>query len=121
MATQMIAGLSTLLRHVLQSDGSAEVTLAEELDIVRVCLDIKLVRFEDRLRVRWDIAEGTMHVRVPHLVIQPLVKNAIRHVIAPRASIGTVEISAVRRNGSLHLVGPTTASAPRRRSVDLPE
>ena len=121
MATQMIAGLSTLLRQVLGSDGSAEVTLAEEVDIVRACLDIELVRFEDRLSVRWDIAEGTRHVRKPHLVVQPLIEHTIRHGIAPRASIGTVEISAVRRNGSLHLVGPTTPSARRRRSVDLPE
>lgn len=103
VATRMIAGLSTLLRHVLVSDGGAEVTLAEELDIVRAYLDIELVRFEDRLRVRWDIGDDTLHARVPHLVLQPLVENAIRHGIAPRASIGTVEITAVRRDGSLLL------------------
>ncbi len=103
VATQMIAGLSTLLRHVLESSGSEEVTLAEELAIVRTYLDIELVRFEDRLRVNWNIDEDTLLAQVPHLVLQPLVENAIRHGIAPRSSLGTVEISAVRRDGSLHL------------------
>lgn len=118
VATRMIGGLSTLLRHVLVSDGSAEVTLSEELDIVRAYLDIELVRFEDRLRVRWEIGEDTLHARVPHLVLQPLVENAIRHGIAPRRSLGTIEIAAVRRNGSLYLtvtddgIGLAPATAP---------
>lgn len=102
-AERMIARLSQLLRHALTSAKADEVTLEEELEVARAYLDIERVRFEDRLRVRWDVDPSALPAKVPHLVLQPLVENAVRHGIAPRAAEGTVEVTAKRRGHSLYL------------------
>jgi len=102
-ATQMIAQLSTLLRHALQRASTQEVALREELTILAAYVEIERLRFEDRLAVVWRIAADAMGAQVPHLLLQPLVENAIRHGIAPRSESGTVEIAAYRRDGTLHL------------------
>jgi two-component system, LytTR family, sensor kinase len=102
-ATQMVAQLSTLLRHALQRASTQEVTLKEELTILAAYVDIEQLRFEDRLAVVWKVAPDAMGAQVPHLLLQPLVENAIRHGIAPRSAPGTVEIAVYRENGTLHL------------------
>jgi two-component system, LytTR family, sensor kinase len=102
-ATQMLAQLSTLLRHALQRERAQEVSLREELSILAAYVDIEQLRFEDRLRVVWRIAPDVMAAQVPHLLLQPLVENAIRHGIAPRSDPGCVEIAACLRDGALHL------------------
>jgi two-component system LytT family sensor kinase len=116
-AVQMIARLSTLLRHALQRAGTQEVSLEEELSIVAAYVDIEQVRFDDRLRVVWQIAPDTLGATVPHLLLQPLVENAIRHGLAPLSRTGTVEIRAERRGNSLHLLvrddGVGLAGSPR--------
>ena len=101
-AEQMIARLSLLLRHALIGEDQ-EVPLEEELTVARAYLDIEQVRFEDRLRVRWDIAPDTYALRVPHLLLQPLLENAVRHGIGPRMTEGTVEVIARRSDGALRL------------------
>jgi signal transduction histidine kinase len=117
-AERMIARLSVLLRHALDGVGVQEVPLEEELRVLRSYLEIEQVRFEDRLRVEWRIAPETYQARVPHLLLQPLVENAIRHGITPSAAEGTVQIVAERRDGSLHLavrddgVGMRAPAAP---------
>lgn len=103
VAERMIARLSTLFRATLESPGAEEVPLLEELRTARLYLEIEEARFEDRLRVRWHVDPGVHAARVPHLVLQPLVENAVRHGIAPRSAPGTVEISAERVDGTLRL------------------
>ncbi len=102
-ATDMIAGLSDLLRLTLESSDAQEVTLKEELDFLERYLEIEQIRFGDRLRVQMDIEPGTLHARVPNLLLQPLVENAIRHGIAPRAEAGLIEIRAAREDDILRL------------------
>ncbi len=102
-AERMIARLGQLLRHALADGGGHEVPLEEELQIARAYLDIEQARFEDRLRVRWSVDPSTHAARVPSLILQPLVENAVRHGIAPRAAAGTIEIAAERRDGTLLL------------------
>lgn len=103
VATRMIARLSDLLRHALESTGTQEVALEEELRVLKAYLEIEQVRFADRLQVEWLIDPSAMQAKVPHLLLQPLVENAIRHGIAPRLEPGTVSIAAERQNGWLHL------------------
>lgn len=116
-AERMVSGLSDLLRESLRAGAAREVTLARELELLRPYLEIQKVRFHDRLRVELAIAADVSTALVPHLVLQPLVENAIQHGIAPRAAGGHVQIRARRRCGMLHLrvsddgVGPRTSGA----------
>jgi two-component system LytT family sensor kinase len=102
-AVNMIAGLSDFLRHSLRDDGRQEVPLREELEFVEKYLDIQKARFADRLQVKIDLIPGLGEARVPSLILQPVVENAVKHGIAKRAQGGAIEISAVRLNGKLTL------------------
>jgi two-component system, LytTR family, sensor kinase len=102
-ATQMVAHLSTLLRHALQRASTQEVSLTEELSVLAAYVKIEQLRFEDRLAVVWRIDPDALNAQVPHLLLQPLVENAILHGIAPRSELGTVEIAAFLRDNQLHL------------------
>ncbi len=103
LAVRVVAGLGDLLRQVLDGAGTQEVPLKQELEFLRSYLDIEQIRFRERLKVVVDAEPETLDARVPYLVLQPLVENAIRHGIAPRATVGRVLICARRINGSLHL------------------
>jgi two-component system sensor histidine kinase LytS len=85
--------LSGLLRGVLRS-GEEFVTIGEELDLIEAYLDIERARFEDRLRVHIDVPWELRRIRIPALVIQPLVENAIKHGISECLAGGEVRISA---------------------------
>jgi signal transduction histidine kinase len=102
-ATDMLAGLSDLLRLALENVGAQEVSLKHELEFLERYLEIERIRFADRLNVRMRIAPETLEARVPNLILQPLVENAIRHGIAPRSAYGLVEISAEREGDKLRL------------------
>ena len=93
-ARRMLARLGDLLRITLEHEETQEVTLREELAFLEPYLEIEQARLEDRLTVVLEIAPETLDARVPHLILQPLVENAIRHGIAPRIEPGRVEISA---------------------------
>jgi len=85
--------LSGLLRGVLRS-GEEFVTIGEELDLIEAYLDIERARFEDRLRVHIDVPWELRGIRIPALMIQPLVENAIKHGISECLSGGEVRILA---------------------------
>lgn len=93
-AVGMIAGLSDLLRRALDGTEAHEVPLRDELAFIERYLDIERVRFQDRLCVRLDVEPEALDARVPNLLLQPLVENAVRHGVARRASAGLVELSA---------------------------
>jgi two-component sensor histidine kinase len=95
-ARRMVARLGDLLRTTLEHEDTQEVTLREELAFLEPYLEIEQARLEDRLTVVMKIAPETLDARVPHLLLQPLVENAVRHGIAARIEPGTVEISASR-------------------------
>jgi signal transduction histidine kinase len=95
-ARRMVSRLGDLLRIALEHEDTQEVTLREELAFLEPYLEIEQVRLEHRLNFVMNIAPDTLEVRVPHLLLQPLVENAIRHGIASRIEPGTVELSAKR-------------------------
>jgi LytS/YehU family sensor histidine kinase len=99
----MVTGLSELLRVSLGTAGEQEVRLDRELEVLRHYLDIQLVRFSDRLSVRFDIDPTAGEAMVPSLLLQPLVENAIQHGITPRVAAGHLHISARRLNDMLSL------------------
>lgn len=95
-AVRMLAGLGSLLRHVLEDIGRQQVPLSEEIEFIQRYLDIEGLRFEDRLRVRIDVEPGLFDALVPNLILQPLVENAIRHGIARRGAAGHLRITATQ-------------------------
>ncbi|HEX8898230.1 MAG TPA: histidine kinase [Chthoniobacterales bacterium] len=102
-ANSMIARLGDFLRLTLDHSDQQLVTLREETEFVRCYLEIEQVRFGDRLTVEFKIDPPTLSAEVPHLILQPIVENAIQHAIAPRAAPGRIEITATRENHSLRL------------------
>lgn len=103
LANEMLLRLSELLRLTLNQNQNQEVTLQTELDFLRLYLEIERIRFQDRLKVRIEAAPDTLEARVPNLILQPLVENAIRHAVAPRAAETLVVVSSARDNGKLRL------------------
>jgi two-component system LytT family sensor kinase len=102
-ADNMIAKLSDLLRISLYNVGVQEVPLSQELDFLSKYLEIEQTRFRDRLTVVFDVQPETLDALVPNLVLQPLVENAIKHGIGPRAAPGQIEILSRRAGGLLEL------------------
>lgn len=102
-AIRMTTGLSDLLRHVLEHPGQQEVSLREELEFLSRYLHIQQMRFSDRLKVEMDVDKETLDAKVPSLILQPLVENAIRHGIAARDAEGVISLSASRNNGHLQI------------------
>lgn len=102
-AVKMLMGLSNMLRYALDSSGRQEVPLSEELEFLNLYLGVEQMRFPDRLRVKMNIASDASDAMVPSLMLQPIVENAIRHGIAPRAAPGTVSVSATREGDSIVL------------------
>ncbi len=102
-AVQMLVRLSELLRQTLDNSGKQEVRLSEELEWLELYLKLQQIRFSDRLQVSIKAAPETLDVLVPNLITQPLVENAIRHGLQPRAAPGSVSLSARRSNGRLEL------------------
>jgi LytS/YehU family sensor histidine kinase len=97
--------LGALLRRMLDGGGADEheVPLGEELDFAREYLAIERTRLRDRLRVEVDAAPDALAARVPALLLQPLVENAVRHGIAPHSAAGRLTIRAWRDGTILRL------------------
>ena len=97
MARTLINKLSGLLRRLLRSHEHF-VTLREELESIDEYLDIEVVRFGPKLRVRKEISPDTTDVVVPSMILQPLVENSIKHGLSRKVGIGTIVIRSWREN-----------------------
>jgi two-component system, LytTR family, sensor kinase len=102
-ARKMITRLGDFLRLTLENSGAQEVTLRQEMEFLSCYLEIERIRFQDRLVTHVDVAQQTLDAKVPNLILQPIVENAIRHGIAPRSTQGLIEIEAKQRNGRLRI------------------
>jgi two-component system, LytTR family, sensor kinase len=102
-AEQMPARLSDLLRCVLEDVQAQEIPLSRELEYLQLYLAIEQVRFQDRLRIEIAVDPRTLDAAVPHMGLQPLVENAIRHGIGRSSSAGCIAIGACRVNQTLEI------------------
>lgn len=97
-AESLLEDLSELFRHAL-ADPKEAVPLWQELELAEHYLAIEQVRFGDRLQVEWAIDEAASKARLPPLILQPLVENAVKHGVEPSPTGATVRISTQRRGG----------------------
>jgi signal transduction histidine kinase len=115
-ARTMITRLGDFLRLTLENAGTQEVSLQQEIEFLNGYLEIERIRFQDRLTTNVDIDPAVLDVRVPNLILQPIVENAMRHAIANNSNSGRIEIVATARNGMLRIEvkdnGPGLAQAP---------
>jgi two-component system, LytTR family, sensor kinase len=102
-AEETLARFSDLLRAVLADMEAQEVTLGRELEYLKLYLSIEQLRFSDRLRVDIDVDSELLDAAVPHMGLQPIVENAIRHGVGQRASFGAIGIVARRVGDELHV------------------
>lgn len=102
-ADEMIGRLGDLLRQLLKSDRSQEITLARELELLQLYTRIMEARLEDRLKLTLDVDETTQQAVVPQLLLQPLVENAIRHGMNPLTFEAEILVQARRQGDRLHL------------------
>ena len=102
-ADTMIARLGDFLRLTLDTAAAQEVPLRQEIEFLNCYLEIERIRFRDRLTTSIVVDPQALECRVPNLLLQPIVENAIRHGVAPRSAPGRVEVRAERRGGSLRL------------------
>lgn len=103
-AETMLSRLSDLLRHTLDDVEAQEVPLWRELDFLRLYLSIEQVRFEDRLQVRIDAGPEVVDALVPHMALQPIVENAVRHGLGQSEEPVLIHVSVSRANGHLALM-----------------
>jgi LytS/YehU family sensor histidine kinase len=102
-ANRLLVRLSDLLRATLGTAEDAFIPLERELVVVDCYLEIEAIRLGDRLETVWDVAEETLTARVPTLLLQPLVENAIRHGIAPVSRGGRLAVRVRREREDLVL------------------
>ena len=100
---RMIAKLSVLLRHTLESSSEQEVSLEQELQFLDNYLDIQQIRFQGLLEVRREIDPEVLQALVPNLIVQPLVENAIQHGVSKTDGKGYLAVRAWREDEHLCL------------------
>ncbi|QLC23133.1 histidine kinase [Parasphingopyxis sp. CP4] len=93
-ANAMLSRLSSFLRYTLANEPTARVPLAQEVETLKLYLEIERMRFEDRLRPSFDIDPRVTRARLPSLLLQPLVENAIKYAVTPQEEGAEIKISA---------------------------
>jgi signal transduction histidine kinase len=99
----MLARVADFLRHMLQRSPSQEIALEQELQIVKLYLEVMKARFEENLKIEWHVDPSLCQAAVPQLILQPIVENAIRHGVAPGSNQVSIELGVAAQNGSLLL------------------
>ena len=100
-AEEMIQSLSRFYRHSLADDSTGDVSLEDEIDLQEHYLEIESVRFPDRLKVRVDLPNDLAQLKVPGMILQPLVENSVKYGVSASAQPVTISIVAREEYGRL--------------------
>jgi len=109
-AETLLEDLSELFRHAL-ADTKEDVPLRQELELAEHYLAIEQIRFGERLRVEWNLDEKASAARLPPLILQPLVENAVKHGVEPSPTGATVRITTKRRGSTVIIKVTNTVPA----------
>lgn len=116
-ANAMLSKLSAFLRFTLVNEPTAQVPLEQEVETLKAYLDIEKMRFEERLRTRFDIDPRAAQARLPSLILQPLVENAIKYAVTPNEDGADIIVTAHLVGQNVRIVvsdsGPGLHPAPR--------
>jgi two-component system, LytTR family, sensor kinase len=93
-ANAMLSRLSSFLRYSLVGEREGLATIAQEMEALKLYLDIERTRFEDRLRTRFDVTPDAMEARLPSLLLQPIVENAIKYAVTPMEEGADIHVDA---------------------------
>jgi signal transduction histidine kinase len=125
-AESMLLKLAGFLRYSLDRQPTALANLSAELEAQRKYLEIEQTRFDDKLKVHFEIEPGLENAKLPSLILQPILENAIKYAVTPRVDGGSVTVSAQRDGEVLRIVVeddgpglPSEEARPRRRGVGL--
>ena len=122
-ALATLDNLSRFLRMTLDQAGAAEISVAEELEFAQRYAEIQQTRFGDRLKMDFEVEPSVMQARVPALILQPLVENAVKHGVLSQERPGRVSVSIRADAGRLAICvrddGPGFGAAPVRHGVGL--
>lgn len=102
-ANDTLVRVSDMLRYSIETSRVQEVALRDELATLRLYTGIEELRFADRLRLTWDIDPEALDAAVPHMLLQPLVENAIKHGVEVRSTTGRVAVAAARDRDTLRI------------------
>jgi len=102
-ANAMLARLSSFLRYTLANEPTAKVTLAQEVETLKLYLEIEKMRFEDRLRPHFRVEPDTIGARLPSLLLQPLIENAIKYAVTPAERGADIWITAGREGQAVRI------------------
>ena len=110
-AETLLQDLSDLFRHALLEQGES-ASLAEEIELARHYLAIEQIRFGERMQVAWQLDERASGARVPPLLLQPLVENAVKHGVEPSPLTALIEVRTERR-GARVVISITNSLPPK--------
>lgn len=102
-AEHTVERLAEVFRYTLRGSETEWVRLSEEIEFARAYLDVEKARFGERLAVEVNVGEGTGEARVPAMIVQTLVENAVKHGVARRRAGGRVSILSNRDGSKLHI------------------
>ena len=102
-ANAMLARLSSFLRYTLVNEPASLVTLAQEVETLKLYLEIEKMRFEDRLRPHFRIDPSTIGARLPSLLLQPLIENAIKYAVTPSENGADIWVKAERQGSGIRI------------------
>ncbi|HEX2803422.1 MAG TPA: histidine kinase [Sphingomicrobium sp.] len=102
-ANAMLARLSSFLRYTLANESTAKVTLAQEVETLKLYLEIEKMRFEDRMRPHFRIDADTIGAKLPSLLLQPLIENAIKYAVTPSEDGADIWLTASREGDGVRI------------------
>jgi two-component system LytT family sensor kinase len=117
-ANAMLSRLSSFLRYTLVNEPTAKVTLVQEAETLKLYLEIEKMRFEDRLRPHFKIDPDTIGARLPSLLLQPLIENAIKYAVTSAEHGADIWITAQREGRAVRIEVADSGPGPSGTPID---
>ena len=117
-ANAMLSRLASFLRYTLVNEPTAKVTLVQEVETLKLYLEIEKMRFEDRLRPHFKIDPDTIGARLPSLLLQPLIENAIKYAVTPAEHGADIWITAHREGRAVRIEVADSGPGPSGTPID---